>query len=69
MTQVAPQMFAVKVELDGKSYSATCSSYAGVVTILHPDYNCGGAILRLGVGAQRTAQILLRSRLERLFLR
>jgi hypothetical protein len=66
MTQMAPKVFAVQVELDGKSYSTSCSSFSGVVTLLHPVYNRGGAILRRGASAEQTAQVLFRSGLERL---
>ena len=66
MARAAPQIFAVTVELDGKRYTTTCSSYSGVVTLLHPEYNSGGAILKPGIDREQTAQTLLRSRLERL---
>jgi hypothetical protein len=64
MARIPPRLFVVQVELDGKSYSTTCSSFSGVVTLLHPVYNRWGATLRRGIPAEVAAHNLFRGRLE-----
>jgi hypothetical protein len=66
MARIPPRIFAVRVELDGKAYSMQCASYAGVVMLLHPLYNRGGAIVKRGESPERTAEALFQSGLKRL---
>jgi hypothetical protein len=66
MGRSVPQIFAIDVTFDGKCYSTCCSLHSGVVTLLHPEYNRWGAVVKLGQAPERMAQDLLRSRLAKM---
>jgi len=66
MGRTVPQIFALDVTFDGKSYSTSYAFHSGVVTLLHPEYNRWGGIVKLGEKPEQTARDLFLTRLEKM---